>query len=225
MRRFASSALVALALAGNGIITGSQAADVAGLSWGQFITGDTSDAPPPALELSTSQGKLNATIKVGGLSANVDGDKTDASDTFSGQFLLTQPKRSDLSSLRATIGGLIVKTAGSSARIDVRFGDIKKTIEWLDTDVKAERFETEVTAVIPGGRIPVPFPVEAILLVKKPAGSGAVLLTVDSIKIELAPALVGSIDRDNNMKKPTAPLTLPAKIVSQYFALSDRDRL
>jgi hypothetical protein len=215
MRLFASSALVAITLSA----TAAAAADVAGLSWGQFVTGDTSEAQAPALELSTSNGKLLASIKVGDLSANADGEKTEASDTFNGQFLLTQPKRSNLETLHATIGGLIIKTAGSTARIDLAFGDIKKTVVWQDTDVKVERFETEVTAVIPGGRVPVPFPVEAILLVTKQANSGAVLLTVDTIKLELAPALVGSIGPDESKQKPTASLTLPARIAAQYSAL------
>ncbi len=208
MRRFASYALFALALSA----TSAAAADVVGLSWGEFVT---SEAQAPMLELSAAQGKLQASIKIGDLGANADGNKTEASDTFNGQFLLTQPKRSDLGSFRVTIGGLIVKTSGASARVDLTFGNIKKTIEWLDADVKAERFETEVTGVIPGGRVPVPFPVEAIILVKKPADSGAVLLTVDTIKIELAPALVGSTDPDGDNEKPTAPSALPAKIALQ----------
>jgi hypothetical protein len=185
------------------------AADVAGLTWGQFVTGTTSEAQSPNVDLSSEQGKLRAKIRVGDLSANADGEKTNASATFSGEFLLTQPKRSDLGSFRATISGLIVKTAGSTARIDLAFGDIRKTIEWQATDVKSERFEQVITAVVPGGRVPVPFPVSALLLTSKPADSGAVLLTLDTIDIELAPILVG----DN--AKPTAPWVLPAAMLAR----------
>ncbi len=185
------------------------AADVAGLTWGQFVTGTTSEAQSPSVDLSSEQGKLRAKIRVGDLTANADGEKTNASATFSGEFLLTQPKHSDLGSFRATISGLIVKTAGSTARIDLAFGDIRKTIEWQATDVKSERFEQVITAVVPGGRVPVPFPVSALLLTSKPADSGAVLLTLDTIDIELAPILVG----DN--AKPTAPWVLPAAMLAR----------
>jgi hypothetical protein len=122
---------------------------------------------------------------------------------------LTQPRRSDLGSFRATIGGLIVKTAGSTARIDLAFGDIRKTIEWLPAEVKSERFEQVITAAVPGGRVPAPFPVSVLIMANKPADGGAVLVTVDSIEIELQPALVGE------STKPTAPWVLPAAMLAR----------
>jgi hypothetical protein len=210
MRKYILSTVVVSAAWASCLTTPvANAADVAGLTWGQFVTGNTSEAQSPNVELSSVHGKLLAKIRVGDLSANADGDKTNASATFTGEFLLTQPKHSDLGAFRATIGGLIVKTSGSTARIDLTFGDIKKTIEWQTADVKSERFEQVITAVVPGGRVPVPFPVSALLLTTKPADSGAVLLTVDSIEIELAPALVGE------NAKPTAPWMLPAAMLAR----------
>ncbi len=205
MRKFVVSAVLATTLMASGVF----AADLAGLNWGQFVTSETSESQSPVVELASENGKLKARIKVGDFAANADGATTNASATFAGEFLLTQPRNTDLGSLRATIGGLIVKTSGSSARIDVAFGDVKKTIEWANAEVKSERYEHVMTATVPGGRVPVPFPVSALILTSKPADSGAVLLTVDSIEIELGPALVGE------NAKPATPWVLPAAMIAR----------
>ncbi len=217
MRRFVGVVVVSGLLS----VASAFAADLAGLSWGEFVFDETGGAKPPVVSVASHKGTLSADMKLDGVVANADVEKTEASAVFTGQFLATQPKRVELGSFKATVSGLIVKTAGTTARIDFSFGDIKKTVEWQDADVKSERYTTEIVAAVPGSRIPVPFPVTALLLAKKADSTGTVLITVDSIKIDVGPALVGETSPELNKQNPTPPQAVPDEFASRsvYFRL------
>jgi hypothetical protein len=206
MRLFVRLVLVCLiALASSGF---ARAADISALSWGDFITLESSDGVASKFDMK-ADGKLSASMIIEGLAANADGEKTEGSSTFTGQFLVAQPGRAELGAFRAEVTGLIVKTTGASARADIQLGSFSKTIEWPEDGVNAQRFTNEITGVFNAGRLPSPFVVSAILLVKKPADKGSVLLTVDKITMEAAPALVGQIQRPtvnalSALENPTA---------------------
>lgn len=181
----------------------AMAADLPSLSWGEFTR--TDDGPAKA-EMSPKADRqtLDMTMKIAGFEANADGDKLEGSANFIGQFLVNQPQKVELEQVRAKVAGLIVKTAGTTARIDVTIGGVTKTIEWAAGDVKAERFEADIMGALPNGRIESPFPVSAIALVKRDAGGGSVLVTVDTITIEVSRPLVS--------EAPAMDTKQPAKV-------------
>jgi hypothetical protein len=183
------------------------AADLPSLSWGEFTR---TDDDPAKAEMSpkADRQRLDVTMKLTGFEANADGDKLEGSANFIGQFLVSQPKKVELDQVRAKVAGLIVKTAGTTARIDITIGGATQSIEWAASDVKAERFETEIMGELPNGRITAPFPVSAIALVKREAGAGSVLVTVDTITIEVSKPLVSDLP---SFKAPAQNAEQPAE--------------
>ncbi len=192
----------------------SVAADLMSLSWGDFVTTHDGPAKAVGLDIKTDESELTADVKIEGFTATADGEKTDAAATFSGHFLLTQPKSADLSSVKVVVSGLIIKTAGTDARLDMQFGGIAQTIEWQAAEIKNERFEKTLTLLVPGGRLPTPFDISAILLVKRNDNTGAVLISVDSLRLEAGPTLIGQ-NWPGQYELPTLRWAMPAEFASR----------
>ena len=106
---------------------------------------------------------------------------------------MEQPNYVSLPFMRIQLHGQIVKTEGSSARLEITIGGVQKTIDWPEDKSVAEQFSTTIDAAVPGGELPVPFPVSAVVSVKKPAGSGAVLVSLDKIDVKIGQQRVATI--------------------------------
>jgi hypothetical protein len=190
----------------------ASAADISGLSWGDYIASETSTAKASKIDASAAARSLSLTMAVEDFSASAEGEKTDAAATLSGSFLVSQPSKLQLTSLHAKVSGIIVKTQGSTARLDLAFGDTKSVIEWTEAETKSERFTREFDAIIPNGKLQSPFVITAFALVKKPGKEGAALVTLDSIDIQIGEALVGTREPD---KKPAPQIAAPALVASK----------
>ena len=197
MRLSSCAMWVALSLA---VVAGAQpsayAADLAGLSWGDFTLNDVSTSSVRALSPTVSGQTMSAGIELEGFSATAEGEKTEASATFSGQFLLTQPKRVALQQMRVIMRGLIIKAERSTVRLEVKIGDVAKSIEWTETESKTGRYESVITETIPNGRLSSPLPVSAVATVYRPTGASGALVSIDTIRLEFATPMLSKLPDD-----------------------------
>jgi hypothetical protein len=157
------------------------AADMVSLELGEFSISDESLVKPKSISVVNGQNQLNFSMKLDSLSANADGDKTEASSSMSGSFVVQQPRHMSLPTMTVQLHGLIIKSAGSTARLDLTIGNVQKTIEWKADEAAAKSFDITLNEADLKGELPVPFPITAVAIVNKSAGSGAVLLTLETI--------------------------------------------
>jgi hypothetical protein len=161
------------------------AADLALLEWGEFNVDAESAIKPVKVDLVAGGRELKLSMSLDKLVATADGGKTEGASSFSGHFLVLQPDYISLPSAVIELQGHIVKTPGSTARIDVTIGSDKKTLEWGADDSRAEAFTTTITTVIADGQLPSPFPISASAFVAKDKGGGAVLVSLERINITI----------------------------------------
>ena len=187
---FCASAILAF-----GFNTQTHSADLAGLEMGEFVTSSESEITPKSVSVDSHREALHFSMKLDTLSATADGSKMEGTSTFSGNFTVLQPYNVSLPVAKIELKGHIVKTAASSARLDIVVGDAKEKITWDENEVAAGQFDKTLNVVIANGQVPVVFPVSATLLVTKSPGSGAIFVSLDSIDVEIGPQRVASNDR------------------------------
>ncbi len=170
-------------------------ADLASLEMGEFVTSSDSEISPKSVSIDAKREALHFSMKLDSLAATADGSKMEGSSTFSGNFTVMQPYNVTLPVAKIELKGHIIKTAASSASLDVVVGDAKEKIVWGESEVAAGVFDKTLNVVIANGVVPVVFPVSATLLVTKSPGSGAIFVSLDSIDVEIGPQRVASNDR------------------------------
>ncbi len=169
-------------------------ADFASLQWsGEFRLDAESGVTPKSVDVVNANNELNLGMTLETLVASADGIKMEGSSSFSGEFVIQQPHQASFPSVTVELRGHIIKTAGTTARLEVTIGDIKKTVEWKADQALSEPFLTTISAPIANGIIPTPFPVSAIAFVNKDAGSGAVLVSLEKIDVRIGQTRVASV--------------------------------
>jgi hypothetical protein len=180
LRRFATGAAVTVCFS-----TVALAADLGSLDWGDFRLAMDGGAKPKDVSAGTANNELTLSMTLDKLVANADGEKTEASASMEGEFVVGQPRTIALNSMKVELQGLIVKTPGTIAELTVKIGGMDKTFRWKADEVKSGRFMEQMTVSIPNGELPVPFPVSAIATVSRSKEAGAVLLSLDQIKVTI----------------------------------------
>jgi hypothetical protein len=161
------------------------AADLVSLDWGEFNLDAESAVKPKTVTVKTGKDQLSLSMELDSLVANADGVKTEASSSFAGQFSIQQPDYVSLPSIRFELRGLIVKTAGSTASLDVSIGSMTKTISWKEDEVLSEPFSASFSGTVPDGQLPSPLPISVLAFVKKAPGGGAVLVSLEKIDVQI----------------------------------------
>ena len=168
------------------------AADFVSLEWGEFKLDAESAVKPTSVSVVNGVEELSMSMALDTLVANADGGKTEDSSGFSGEFLIEQPHYVTLPAINIELKGHIIKTAGSTARLEVTIGDTKNSFEWQTNEVVSAPFSKTITTAITKGQLPAPFPVSAIAFVNKAAGAGAVLVSLESIEVKIGRVRVAS---------------------------------
>jgi hypothetical protein len=163
----------------------AKAADFISLEWGEFNIDSESAVKPKSLAFVNSSDRLGLVMTLDTLVANADGAKLEDSSSMTGDFVVQQPHRLSLPSMTVELRGHIIKTTGSTARIEVTIGASKKTVEWTSADVQSGLFTVTMNEAVPNGQLPAPFPISALVIANKDAGSGAVLVSLDSIDVSV----------------------------------------
>lgn len=172
----------------------SLSADLVSLEMGEFVTSSESEIVPKSVSIDSSRKALHFSMNLDALAATADGSKLEGSSTFSGNFIVMQPYNVSLPLAQIELKGHIVKTAASSATLDIIVGDAKEKIVWEENEVAAGLFDKTLNVIIANGVVPVVFPVSATLLVTKSPGSGAIFVSLDSIDVQIGSQRVASND-------------------------------
>ncbi len=163
----------------------ANAADFASLEWGEFKLDAESAVKPKSISVVNGDKQLSLTMALDGLVAHADGGKTENASSFSGEFIIQQPHYITLPAVDIEIKGFIVKTAGSTATLDITVGNIKQQIAWKADEVVSGPFTRTFTAPVAAGQLPAPFPVAATAIVNNNGNSGAILVSLESIDVKI----------------------------------------
>jgi hypothetical protein len=175
------SSFIALALTN----IAANAADMSSLEVGDFNIASESIVKPQSVSVTSGKKQLTLSMTLDALVAHADGVKIEGSSSMEGSFIVQQPHKMSLPSMTVQLRGHIVKTMGSTASLDVTIGTALKTIKWNADEATARPFSITIVEPIPNGELPVVLPVSAIALVSKNAGTGAVLVSLDSIVVNI----------------------------------------
>ncbi len=170
------------------------AADLASLEVGSFTPFSDGQVTAQAALINESGQKQSLAMTIDAFEVTTSKDLAEATSNFSGQFELAQPLSMPIKSMEVVIDGTIIKEAGASAMIEVKVGGATKSINWNDADALAQQFSHTVTIDLPDGRLPAPFPVEAIARVKKSAAGGAALVSLKAIRVNMTEISTASVD-------------------------------
>jgi hypothetical protein len=182
IRTVSLSALISICLLG----MPANAADMVSLEMGEFSIDAESAVKPKNVSVTNGQNELSFSMQLDTLVASADGAKTEASSSVMGNFVVQQPHRMLLPTMRIELRGHIIKTTGSTARLDLTIGNNKKTIEWKTDEAASKSFDIKLNEVIADGELPVPFPISAMAFVNKEPGAGAVLVSLESIDVNIS---------------------------------------
>jgi hypothetical protein len=119
------------------------------------------------------------------LVAHADGGKREGSASAEASLVVTEPGFASAAYMTLELNGHVVKTARTTARIDVQIGGKSHTVEWTSDDVLSGRFNRTFKAPLPEGKLPPYFPVSAIAFVTREREGGAVLVTLEKIVVRV----------------------------------------
>jgi hypothetical protein len=170
----------------------ANSADMMSLEVGDFNIASDSIVKPHSVSVVNGKKLLTLSMQLDSLVAHADGSKIEASSSMEGNFIVQQPHQLVLPSMTVQLHGHIVKTLGSTASLDVTIGSALKTIKWNADEATARQFNITIIEPIVNGELPVVLPVSAIALVNKNAGTGAVLISLDRIDVNIGQVKVAS---------------------------------
>jgi hypothetical protein len=191
--RFLRKALVGTLFVAS-IITSVSAADVASLQIGDFTAISDGLATTESKFGSSDDKEQQLFLKINGFEVAANGKQTEAYSNFSGQFEVAQPESAPVKQMLIDVSGLVIKTPGSTAQIELKIGGVTKVVSWAETENVAQVFNETISADLPNGRLPAPFPVEAVATVKRPADGGSVLVSLKEIKVRMGGLATATID-------------------------------
>ena len=163
----------------------ARAADISMLQATEFLPSIDSPTVPKAAKVVTNDTEINLSMDLDSLVANADGPKTEDSASMQGDMIVEQPGFVSLPVMVITVSGHIIKTAHSTARIDLQVGAASRRFFWGSDDVQSGRYSFTITETVADGKVPPLFPVTVLAFVTKDPGDGAVLVSLEKIQVKL----------------------------------------
>lgn len=119
------------------------------------------------------------------LIATADGSKKEGSGEVEGNLVVLE--RGYLSSpyLIIELSGHVVKTAGATARIDIRIAGKDRKFVWGVEDVKSEAFTIRFNETLSEGKLPANFPIAAFALATKTKQGAVAMVSLEKIRIRV----------------------------------------
>lgn len=134
------------------------------------------DSPSEELELSWF---------LDSLVANADGPKGEGSASMEGNLIVAEPGYVSSPYMVIELSGHIVKTLATTVRVDVKIGNVQRSVIWNSGEVKSGRFSVSLNAPMSAGKLPGYFPVSAIALVQREGKQGVALVSLERIRVRL----------------------------------------
>jgi hypothetical protein len=142
-------------------------------------------ASSPAVETAPNTNEIKMSWILDPLTANADGSKKEGSASVEGNLIVVEPGYVSLPYMVIELSGHIVKTTQTTVRLDVRIGDVQRTVTWKPDDVQAGRFKVELNAPLQEGKLPTTFPVSALAIVTKDGREGVAMVSLEKITVRL----------------------------------------
>jgi hypothetical protein len=127
--------------------------------------------------------ELNLVWVLDPLSANSDGAKREDSAGVETNLVVTEPGNVLAAGTVIELSGHVVKTAQTTARIDIRIGKASRTVSWNADDVQSGRFKISFNQPISSDKLPEYFPVSALAFVTKDGKVGASMISLEKVVI------------------------------------------
>lgn len=119
------------------------------------------------------------------LSANADGGKDEGAASMEGNLVVAQPGLVTSPYMVIEVDGHIVKTPGTTVRVDITVGKVRRSVNWSSDQVKSGSFSVSLNAPMKAGRLPSYFPVSAIALVSREGNQGVAMVSLEKIRVRL----------------------------------------
>jgi hypothetical protein len=119
------------------------------------------------------------------LIASADGQKKEGSSSVESTLVVVEPGYLSLPYMVIELTGHIIKTANTTARLDVHIGDVYRTASWKPEEVKSGKFKIELKAPMQEGKLPTNFLVSAVAIVTKDAKDGVVMVSLERVLVRL----------------------------------------
>lgn len=145
----------------------------------------------PALQAPETTSNLSWVLAP--MSANADGGKHEGSASAKANIVVDKPGSAFGPYVVIELEGHVVKTLQSTARIDIQIGELKKTIEWNEDQIKSGIFKITINENIPEGVMPALIPVSAIAFVTQAGNGHAAMVSLEKIQLKYSnPQMVGT---------------------------------
>jgi hypothetical protein len=138
-----------------------------------------------AVETVPKDGDVDMAWILDPLVATADGAKKEGSASVESVLVVIEPAYVPSPTMVIELNGHIVKTAKTTVRIDVRIGDISRTVVWKAEDVQTGKFKIKLTEPMPDGKMPSSFPVSALAIVSKDGNDGAAMVSLEKVIVRL----------------------------------------
>ena len=119
------------------------------------------------------------------LVATSDGPKKEGSASQVAHIIVTEPGYVSEPGMTIELSGHIVKTAGTTARIDIQIGKIRRVVLWKSEDVQAGKFKLSLDEAMPTGKLPPYFRVSALVFVTKEGKTGAAMVSLEKVVVRV----------------------------------------
>jgi hypothetical protein len=130
------------------------------------------------------------------LVANSDGAKLEDSASVESNLLVTDPGSVSQTKMIIELSGHVVKTARTTARIDIRIGTSNRTVFWKSSDVEAGKFKISLNQPMPAGKLPDYFPVSALAFVTKDGKNGAAMISLEKVVVRVGKVQLTGAKKD-----------------------------
>lgn len=124
------------------------------------------------------------------LVATADNQKKEGSASAEANLIVLEPGSVSAPYMTIELSGHVVKTAQTTARIEVRVGGKRNTVSWNADDIKAGQFKVEFKSTMTEGELPRYFPVSAIAFVTNSGTTGAVMVSLETITVRVGKVLL-----------------------------------
>ncbi len=119
------------------------------------------------------------------LVATSDGPKKEGSASQVAHIVVTEPGYVSEPGMTIELSGHIVKTAGTTARIDIQIGKIRRVVLWKSEDVQAGKFQLSLDEEMPTGTLPPYFKASALVFVTKEGKAGAAMVSLEKVVVRV----------------------------------------
>jgi hypothetical protein len=163
------------------------------------------ETPKRALQPTGSE--MNLVWVLDPLVANSDGAKREDSASVEANLVVTEPGSVLQSEMIIELSGHIVKTIGTTARLDVRIGNSHRTVSWSTDDVQSGKFKISLNEVIAAGKLPDYFPVSALAFATKDGKQGAAMVSLEKVVLRVGKVQAVATQKDPATNEVTGSIS------------------